>query len=208
MHKDPNDIALMTSKRSLFTCVKELFFSGKKLPDIKPPSFNLDLVNVKIPHWPSTNWTCLNRENWPCMILMINMQGYWKHAYNFQPTDLATVSLISSYIQGITNPHIKRKLRTAKANILQDIFTLALEEDSKTESLSFGVWYQAWHYSSLWHKCHQKHMLQVWQRGTFYSGLPSKSSTVLFTPHTENAHCKSHHIKIAHNHLHLMHLQQ
>ena len=35
-HKDPNDITLMTSQRSLNTYVKELFFSGKELPDIKP----------------------------------------------------------------------------------------------------------------------------------------------------------------------------
>ena len=54
-----------------------------------------------------------------------------EHAYNFQPTDSTNVTLISSYIQGITNQHIRSMLRTAKANILQDIFTLALEEDQK-----------------------------------------------------------------------------
>ena len=55
--------------------------------------------------------------------------GFLEHAYNFQPNDSPSVTLISSYIQGI--PHIRSKLRTAKANILQDIFTLALGEDQK-----------------------------------------------------------------------------
>ena len=64
-----------------------------------------------------------------------------EHAYNFQPTDSATITLISSYIQRITNPHIRSKLRTARANILQDIFVLALEEDQKhkVRSLDFDT---------------------------------------------------------------------
>ena len=60
-----------------------------------------------------------------------------EHAYNFQPTDSAAVTLISSYIQGIATTHIRSKRRTAKAKILQDIFTLALEEDQKQKVGAF-----------------------------------------------------------------------
>ena len=57
------------------------------------------------------------------------MQSYWNmHSI---PTDSVIVTIISSYIQGITTPHIRHKLRTAKANRLEDIFTLALEKDQK-----------------------------------------------------------------------------
>ena len=35
-HKDPSDIALMTSQGSLYTYVKESVFSDRNWPDIKP----------------------------------------------------------------------------------------------------------------------------------------------------------------------------
>ena len=35
-----------------------------------------------------------------------------EHVYSLQPTDSATITLISSYIQGITYPYVRNKLRT------------------------------------------------------------------------------------------------
>ena len=54
-----------------------------------------------------------------------------EHAHNLQPTDTASTILVSNFIEGITNPHIKNKLKSFKISNLQDIFTFALQEDEK-----------------------------------------------------------------------------
>ena len=124
----------MTSQGSLCTYVKELVFSGKNWPYIKP------LLQSRFSECgdPTLAKHKLNLLKQGALAMHDYNDEYARlleNAYNFQPTDLPTVTLISSYIQGITNPHIRSKLRTAKANILQDIFTLALEEESQ----SFGI---------------------------------------------------------------------
>ena len=48
-----------------------------------------------------------------------------EHTYSLQPNDSATFTLISSYIQGITNPYV----RTARVSALKEIFTFSLEKD-------------------------------------------------------------------------------
>ena len=53
------------------------------------------------------------------------------HAYTLTPTDLASMILASTFIEGIMNLHIKNKLRSHKISNLQDIFKFAIEEDQK-----------------------------------------------------------------------------
>ena len=62
-----------------------------------------------------------------------------EHAYSLQPTDSATITLISSYIQSITNSYVRNKLTTARVSTLKVIFTFALEEDQnqKMRALDF-----------------------------------------------------------------------
>ena len=54
-----------------------------------------------------------------------------EHTHNLQPTDTASTIVVSHFIEGITNPHIKNKLGSYKISNLQDIFTFALQEYQK-----------------------------------------------------------------------------
>ena len=52
--KDPESVALATSRRSLHKYVKELHSSGKPLAAMKP-LLQKDFQSVEIPQWPSIN---------------------------------------------------------------------------------------------------------------------------------------------------------
>ena len=54
-----------------------------------------------------------------------------KHTCNLQSTDTASTILASNFIEGITNSHVKNKLRSYKINNLQNIITFVLQEDQK-----------------------------------------------------------------------------
>ena len=120
----------MPSEGSLFGYVRELVLAGNNWPEIKPllqsrfsECGNSILAKHKLYQ--------LKQEE---MALHEFNEEYTKlleHAYSLQPTDSTTITLISSYIQGITNLYVGNKLRTTRVSTLKETFTFALEEDQK-----------------------------------------------------------------------------
>ena len=132
-HKDPNDIALMTSHGSLYTYVKELTFSGKNWPDIKPflQSRFSECGNPILAKYRSN---LLKQGDRPCMIIMVNMQGYWNmHTIFNQLIQLLShlfpvkFSKLQTHIRSKLRRHISRHFHTSSRG------------GSKTESQSFEL---------------------------------------------------------------------
>ena len=136
--RDPKEVAMMTSEGSLFSYVRELVLAGKNWPEIKPllqsrfsECGNSTLAKHKL-HQLKQGEMAIHEYNEEYTKLL-------EHAYSLQPTDSATITLISSYIQSITNPYVRNKLRTARVSTLKEIFTFALEERPKTENQGLGL---------------------------------------------------------------------
>ena len=77
-----------------------------------------------------------------------------EHAYTFTHTDPAGMILVSNFIQGIMNPHIRNKLRCCKIPNLQDTLHNCTWGGSKSKDQGFGLWNQTWYNSPLWHSSH------------------------------------------------------
>ena len=51
-----------------------------------------------------------------------------EHAYSIKPTNGASITLASNFIEGVQNPHVKNKLRSSQVKYLKDIFGHAINE--------------------------------------------------------------------------------
>ena len=128
--KDPESVALTTSRGSLHKYVRELHSSGKHWPAIKPflqerfsECGNSTMVRHKL--------TTFRQTDLAMHEYILKFSELVEHAYTLTPTDPASMILDTNFTEGIKNPHIKNKLRSCKISNLQDIFKFALEEDQK-----------------------------------------------------------------------------
>ena len=128
--KDPESVALVTSRGSLHKYVRELHSSGKHWSAMKP------LLQERFSE--CGNSTMAKHKLTPFRQTDLAMHEYIskfsdlvEHAYTLTPTNPASMILASNFIEGIMNPYIKNKLRSCKIATLQDIFKFALEEDQK-----------------------------------------------------------------------------
>ena len=65
------------------------------------------------------------------MSIMKEYTKLLENACSLQPTDPATITFISNYIQCITNPYVSNKLRMARVSAHKEILTFSLEENQK-----------------------------------------------------------------------------
>ena len=128
--KDPESVALTTSRGSLHKYVRELHSSGKHWSAMKPLSQkrfsecgNSTMAKHKLHTFRQTDLVMHE--------YISKFSDLVGHAYTLTPTDPASMILASNFIEGIMNPHIKNKLRSCKISNLQDIFKFAIEEDQK-----------------------------------------------------------------------------
>ena len=82
--KDPESIALATSRGSLHKYVEELYPSGKHWPAMKF-SYRKDFQSVEIPQWPNINYPHSDKQIWPCMSKF--------QSFQIAPTDSASMIL-------------------------------------------------------------------------------------------------------------------
>ena len=128
--KDPESVALATSRESLHKYVRELHSSGKHWSTMKPflqerfsECGNSTMAKHKL--------TTFRQTDLAMHEYISKSSDLVEHAYILTPTDPASTILASNFIEGIMNPYIKNKLRSCKISNLQDIFKFALEEDQK-----------------------------------------------------------------------------
>ena len=135
--KDPESVALATSRASLHTYVRELHSSGKHWSAMKPllqerfsECGNSTMAKHKL--------TTFRQTDLAMHEYISKFTDLVEHAYTLSPTDPASKILATNFTEGIKNPHIKNKLRSHKISNLQDIFKFALEEDQKQKIRALG----------------------------------------------------------------------
>ena len=128
--KDPESVALTTSRGSLHKYVRELHSLGTHWSAMK-----LLLQERFLEYGNSTmakhRLTTTKQTNLAMHEYISNFSDLVEHTYTLTPTDPASMILATDFTNGIKNPHIKKKLRSCKISNLQDIFKFALEEDQK-----------------------------------------------------------------------------
>ena len=128
--KDPESVAVATSRGSLHKYVRKLHSSGKHWSAMKPllqerfsECGNSTMAKHKL--------TTFRQTDLAMHEYISKFSDLVEHAYTLTPTDPASMILASNFIEGIMNPYIKNKLRSCKIATLQDIFKFALEKDQK-----------------------------------------------------------------------------
>ena len=149
--KDPESVALATSRGSLHKYVRELYSSGKHWSAMKPllqerfsECGNLTMATLKL--------TTFKQTDLAMHEYISKFTDLVEHAHTLRPTDPASMVLASNFIEGIMNQYIKNKLRSCKISNLQDIFKFALEEDHKQKFRALD--FESWHDSPLWNSSH------------------------------------------------------
>ena len=134
--KDPESVAVATSRGSLHKYVRELHSSGKHWSAMKPllqerfsECGNSTVAKHKL--------TTFRQTDLAMHEYISEFTDLVEHAYTLTPTDPASMILASNFTEGIKNPHIKIKLRSCKISNLQDIFKFALDEDEKQKIRAF-----------------------------------------------------------------------
>ena len=128
--KDPESIALATSRGSLHKYVRQLHSSGKNWPAMKPllqerflECGNSTMAKHKL--------TTFRQMDLAMHEYISKFSDLVEHAYTLTSTDPASMILASNFIEGIMNPYIRNKLKSCQISNLEDIFKFALEVDQK-----------------------------------------------------------------------------
>ena len=79
----------------------------------------------------------------PMQEYISKLTDFIEHACNLKLTDTSSTILASNFIESITIPHIKNKLRSFKISNLQNMFTFALQEDQKQKIRAFDFDYKS-----------------------------------------------------------------
>ena len=73
----------------------------------------------------------LKQNDMPMHEYISKFANHVEHAYGLSSTEHSSFILASTFTEGILNPHIRNKLRSCKAQSLQDVFSQAILEDQK-----------------------------------------------------------------------------
>ena len=131
--KTCEQVALFTSRGSLYTNIKELTFHGMEWKDIQPrllERFSEYGSSSKAQHKLGT----LKQENLPMHELISKFTILAEYAYNINPHENLTRTLTPTSVEAIHNSYIRSKLRDRTANNLKEMFQFALEEDNRQNS--------------------------------------------------------------------------
>ena len=84
--------------------------------------------------------TQLKQLDLPMHEYMAKFGGMAEHAYSIKPTASASQILVSNFIEGIQNLHVKNKLRSFQIKNLKEIFCHVIQEyqKQKIRALDFG----------------------------------------------------------------------
>ena len=122
-NKNPTEVALTTSKGTLHKFINELVSSGMSWLPIKAQlqeRFSECRCSTMAKHkLTQLKQLVLSLHEW-----IAKFGDMVEHSYSIKPTDSASQILVSTFIEGIQNPHVKNKLRSFQIKNLKEILAM------------------------------------------------------------------------------------
>jgi hypothetical protein len=130
MNKDPELIAIATSRGALHQFVMEL--NHEKLPWYRMKArLQERFSEFGNKAMAKSRVTSVKQEQLPMYEYIRKYNEIVDAAYGIGPENSITQTLCSNFIDGVDNPHVRNKLRNFEASCLQELFEKAMKEDQK-----------------------------------------------------------------------------